>query len=141
MTNDPIADMLNRIYTNTLVGKRAVSFPATKVTEAVTEVLQSEGYLSSFAKNSKKNRSFIEAEINYFVERNKSGAGNGVEKPVMKGFSRVSKSSCRIYVGVRDIKTNKDLLVTRVLSTPKGVLTDRKAIEEGVGGELLFEIW
>lgn len=133
--NDKVADMLNRIYTNSLVGKSTVSFPATKLTESVTEVLQSEGYLSSFTlnKNNKKAGKNIEVEIHY-------KEANG-KKPVMKGFSRISKPSCRIYAGVNDIRKGKDALSTRIVSTPKGILTDKKAIKEGLGGELLFDIW
>ncbi|MGM0482323.1 MAG: 30S ribosomal protein S8 [Patescibacteria group bacterium] len=133
--NDKVADMLNRIYTNTLVGKDTVSFPATKLTESITEVLRSEGFISAFAlnKNNKKAGKNIEVEIRYREENGKD--------PVMKGFSRISKPSCRVYLGVSDIKNGKDALSTRVISTPKGVLTHKQAIKEGVGGEILFDIW
>ncbi|MGM0629123.1 MAG: 30S ribosomal protein S8 [Patescibacteria group bacterium] len=133
--NDKVADMLNRIYTNTLVGKETVSFPANKLTESIAEVLRSEGYVSSFVlnKNNKKAGKNIEVEIKYREENGKD--------PVMKGFSRISKPSCRVYASVEDIKSGKDPLSTRILSTPKGVLTHNQAIKEKVGGEILFDIW
>ncbi|MFP4022318.1 MAG: uS8 family ribosomal protein [Candidatus Paceibacterota bacterium] len=141
MSNDAIADTLNRIYTNALVGNRKVSVPFNKMTESIAQVLQSEGFIESFSKAGKKvsDRS-IEINISYIEEEDERGVKNK-PKAVIKGFSRVSKPSKRVYARVKDIKTGKKDRATRVFSTPQGVLSESKAREIGVGGELLFEIW
>ncbi len=139
--NDIISDMLNRIYTGSLAGKRTVSFPATKITESITELLHSEGYIDSFTKTGKDPKKNIEVEISYFSKNGLVEADESRGKAVMSGFTRVSKPSRRIYAGVADIKFDRPERSTRVLSTPKGVLSEKDAREKGVGGEILFEIW
>ena len=136
--NDAISDILNRIYTNSLVGNKKVSFPATKMTESVVEVLKLEGFIDSFEKTGKNTKKSIEVEISYV-----SGdqTGNRKLKPVFEGFKRVSKPSRRVYTGVKDIMYDRADRTTRVLSTPKGVFSEKEARKNGVGGEILFEIW
>lgn len=138
--NDAISDMLNRIYTNALVGNKTASFPLTKTTEAVTNLLKKEGYIESIVKTGKKNIKTIEVEISYDVLSGEFGAGEKT-KAAFEGFKRISKPSRRVYVGVNDFKFDRKDRTMRVLSTPKGILSERDAREARVGGELLFEIW
>ena len=138
--NDAISDMLNRIYTNALVGNETASFPLTKMTEAVADLLKKEGYIRSINKTGKKNIKTIEVEISYDVLNEGLSAGEK-KKAVFEGFNRISKPSRRVYVGVNDFKFDRRDRTTRVLSTPKGVLSEREARDAGVGGELLFEVW
>ncbi len=127
--HDPIADMLIRMKNAGSVGKTTVSFPYSKFKVAIVEVLQKNGFVKSFAKKGKKNKS-IEVELVF------EGA-----KPKMRGVKRISKFSRRIYKSVRDIYPVRQGYGIGVFSTPKGVLSDKAARKEKVGGELLFEIW
>ncbi len=138
--NDAISDILNRIYTNSLVGNKRVSFPATKMTESIVTVLHSEGFIDSFEKNGKSNKKSIEVEIAY-ISQDESGKEKGKLRPVFEGFNRISKPSRRVYAGVKDIMYDRADRTTRFLSTPKGVLSEKDARKNGVGGEVLFEIW
>lgn len=138
--NDAISDILNRIYTNSLVGNKKVSFPATKMTESVVTVLQSEGFIDSFEISGKNTKKSIEVEIAY-IQEERAGNDKGKLKPVFEGFNRISKPSKRVYTGVKDIMYDRADRTTRFLSTPKGVLSEKEARKNGVGGEVLFEIW
>ncbi len=139
--NDNIADMLNRIYTASLAGNKTASFPATKMTESISKVLQSEGYINSFTKIGKDPKKDIEVEISYRSEDNTVAGIEGKSKAVIEGFSRVSKPSKRVYAKVANIRFDRPDRTMLVLSTPKGILTEKEAREAGVGGEVLFEIW
>lgn len=138
--NDTISDILNRIYTNSLVGNKKVSFPATKIAESVVTVLQSEGFIDSFEKSGKDNKKSIEVEIAY-IQQDGPGNDKGKLKPVFEGFNRISKPSRRVYTGVKDIMHDRADRTTKFFSTPKGVLSEKEARKNGVGGEVLFEIW
>ena len=139
--NDTISDMLNRIYTSSLVGNKTVVVPSTKMTEAISEVLKNEGYIESFFKTGKKNIKNIEIAISYETVSDDNLGYIKKSKAVLEGFRRISKPSCRVYAGVKDFKFDRRDRTMRVLSTPKGVVTEKQAKEDGVGGEILFEIW
>jgi small subunit ribosomal protein S8 len=127
---DPISDMIVRIKNATDSKKESVVFPYSKIKLAILEILQKEGYIKSFGKKGKKVIKFIDVTLSY---DGKDGRINGVK--------RVSKTSKRVYVGSKEIKKVKNGLGTLVLSTPKGIMTDKMAREAKVGGEALFEIW
>lgn len=127
---DPISDMIVRIKNATDSKKESVVFPYSKIKLAILEILQKEGYIKSFGKKGKKVIKFIDVTLSY---DGKDGRINGVK--------RVSKTSKRVYVGSKEIKKVKNGLGTLVLSTPKGIMTDKMARDAKVGGEALFEIW
>ncbi len=127
---DPISDMIVRIKNATDSKKESVVFPYSKIKLAILEILQKEGYIKSFGKKGKKVIKFIDVTLSY---DGKDGRINGVK--------RVSKTSKRVYVGSKEINKVKNGLGTLVLSTPKGIMTDKMAREAKVGGEALFEIW
>lgn len=129
MVGDPIADFITRLKTAGKARKETVSLPYSKLKEEIAKVLVADGYLKSVSAKKKEN-GILEVEMNYH---------NGESK--IKDVERISKSSRRIYIGFADIHPARGGVGKAILSTPKGILTDRQAIKEKVGGEVLFKIW
>jgi small subunit ribosomal protein S8 len=133
--SDPIADMLIRIRNAQLVGHAEVSMPASKLKASIAQVLKDEGYIEDFAirdkggdKASKDGGAKKELRIGlkYYAGR-----------PVIERLERVSKPGLRVYRGRNDIPRVMNGLGVAILSTSRGVMTDRKARADGVGGEVL----
>ena len=127
---DPIADMLTRIRNAASAGLEKVSMPLSKEKKAIAEVLKEEGYLAKVGIVGEGVKSQIVVELKYVGE-----------KAVIEGIERVSKSSCRIHCGSREIPRVRNGLGIVVLSTPKGIMSGRKAAKENVGGEILCRVW
>ena len=127
---DPIADMIVRMKNAGDSRKESVVFPYSKLKLSILDTLFKEGYIKSFGKKGKKVVKFIEVVLLY---------ENGASK--ITGVERVSKSSKRIYNKSKDIKKVKSGIGALILSTPKGIMTDKQAKAENVGGEALFKIW
>lgn len=127
---DNIADMLNMVKLAGRAGKEIVVVPHSKVKAAIAECLEKEGYLKSVSKKIRNGHPILELGIIY-----KENA------PRIADLKRVSKPSRRVYLGTKDIRTVRSGHGLLVLSTPKGILTDKQARQELVGGEALFEIW
>lgn len=127
---DPIADMLTRIRNAAAAGLEQVSIPLSKEKKAIAEVLKDEGYLANVGIAGEGVDSKIVVDLKY-------AAG----KPVIEGIERVSKSSCRVHCGSREIPRVRNGLGIVVLSTPKGIMSGRKAARENVGGEILCRVW
>ena len=124
---DPIADMLTRIRNAQLAEKASVSMPSSKLKVAIAAVLKDEGYVEDFAvRQSEGNKTNLDIALKYYAGR-----------PVIERIERVSKPGLRIYKGVEDITTVMNGLGVAIVSTPKGVMTDRKARASRVGGEVL----
>jgi small subunit ribosomal protein S8 len=124
--SDPIADMLTRIRNAQATDKVSVSIPASKVKLAIAKVLKDEGYIEDFAQRSIEGRSVLEIGLKYY-------AG----KPVIEKLERVSRPGLRIYKGRDDIPRVLNGMGVAIVSTSRGVMTDRRARETGVGGEVL----
>ena len=124
--SDPIADMLTRIRNAQATEKVSVVIPASKVKQAIAQVLKDEGYIEDFAVRSNDGKAMIEIGLKYY-------AG----KPVIEKLERVSRPGLRIYKGRDDIPRVMNGLGVAIVSTSKGVMTDRRARETGVGGEVL----
>ena len=124
--SDPIADMLTRIRNAQMVQKVSVTMPASKLKTAIAEVLKSEGYIDNFAVRGEANKPQLEIALKYY-------AG----KPVIEHIERVSRPGLRVYKGRHDIPNVKNGLGVAIVTTPKGVMTDRKARQAGIGGEVL----
>lgn len=131
MNTDPIADMIIRIKNGSMASKDSVMVPYSKIKHAIAEVLLTEGYIRSIAKKKIKNAKFLDLGI----AQNESGS------PVLDNIVRVSKPSKRIYLGVKDIRPIRYGYGSVLLSTPKGILTDKQAKKEHVGGEVLLHVW
>lgn len=126
---DQIANMLITIKNGGLVKKTTVKMPSSKLKVAILELLKKEGYVKTY--NVEEGvKPTLEVVIAYVKDT-----------PRISGVSRVSKQSKRAYTGVKDIRPFKYGHGMTVLSTPKGILSDKQARHEMVGGELLFTIW
>jgi small subunit ribosomal protein S8 len=130
MVKDGISDLIVTLKNGNLAGKETVTIPFSNLKAAVLEVLEKEGFISSVSKKGKKVVKSLEVALKY----------NG-KMPVINGAERISKFSKRIYKSVADIRPVKNGIGIMVLTTPKGVLTDREAKKHKVGGEALFKMW
>jgi small subunit ribosomal protein S8 len=123
---DPIADMLTRIRNAQSIGKTTVSMPASKLKLAIAQVLKDEGYVDGFAQRDQEGKPQLEISLKYY-------AG----EPVIEKIERVSRPGLRIYKGRDDLPKVMNGLGVAIVSTSRGVMTDRMARAAGVGGEVL----
>jgi small subunit ribosomal protein S8 len=123
--SDPIADMLTRIRNAQSVDKTAVTMPSSKLKVAIAQVLKDEGYIEGFAVKGDQ-KAELEIALKYYAGR-----------PVIEHIERVSRPGLRIYRGRHAIPNVMNGLGVAIVTTPKGVMTDRKARAAGVGGEVL----
>jgi small subunit ribosomal protein S8 len=123
---DPIADMLVRIRNAQMVGHQEAVMPASKLKASIAQVLKAEGYIEDFALRDNGTKKELRIGLKYY-------AG----KPVIERLERVSKPGLRVYKGRDDIPRVMNGLGVAILSTSRGVMTDRKARADGVGGEVL----
>jgi small subunit ribosomal protein S8 len=124
--HDPIADMLTRIRNAQRANKVAVAMPSSKVKVAIAKVLKDEGYVESFNVDQNEGKPILNIDLKYYAGR-----------PVIERIERISRPGLRIYKGSSDIPQVMNGLGVAIVSTSKGVMTDRKARTQGVGGELL----
>ncbi len=130
MMTDPIADMLTRIRNATNVHKNQVSMPASKMKVGIAQVLKEEGFIAGYGVTEAKPSSVLELELKY-------GPDGEI---VIQHIERVSKPGRRVYSGSKDLPKVLRGLGTYVLSTPKGIVSDRVARQEKVGGEILCKV-
>jgi small subunit ribosomal protein S8 len=124
--SDPISDMLTRIRNAQMVEKSVVSMPASKLKVAIAQVLKDEGYIDGFVVRGNAGKNELEIGLKYYAGR-----------PVIERIERVSRPGLRVYKGRDDIPQVMNGLGVAIVTTPKGVMTDRKARQSGVGGEVL----
>jgi small subunit ribosomal protein S8 len=124
--SDPIADMLVRIRNAQMVGHTEVAMPASKIKASIAQVLKDEGYIEDFALREEGQKKQLRIGLKYYAGR-----------PVIERLERVSKPGLRVYRGRDDIPRIMNGLGVAILSTSRGVMTDRKARADGVGGEIL----
>jgi small subunit ribosomal protein S8 len=124
--SDPIADMLTRIRNAQMVEKAVVTMPASKVKTAIAQVLKDEGYIDGFQVKSADGKNELEISLKYYAGR-----------PVIERIERVSRPGLRVYRGRNAIPQVQNGLGVAIVTTPQGVMTDRKARATGVGGEVL----
>jgi small subunit ribosomal protein S8 len=127
---DQIANMMNMIKNGSRAEHEFVTVPYSKIKDSIAQCLVKEGFLKSATKKTKKGFPTLELGLVYV---------DGT--PKVTGVERVSKSSRRIYKGVKEIKPTRNGYGMAVLTTPKGILTDKEARKEMVGGEVLFKVW
>ncbi|TCL66473.1 small subunit ribosomal protein S8 [Hydrogenispora ethanolica] len=127
---DPIADMLTRIRNATIVKDKVVEIPFSKIKHELAKILKAEGYIldQDFVEDGKQGR--IRIYLKY----------NGKEN-VITGLKRISKPGLRVYAPKEDIPKVLGGLGIAILSTSKGIITDRKARVEGIGGEVICYVW
>ena len=125
--SDPISDMLTRIRNAQMANKVSVSMPSSKVKVAIVKVLKDEGYVEDFGvREGQSAAPVLEIALKYYAGR-----------PVIEKIDRVSRPGLRVYKGANDIPRVMNGLGVAIVSTPKGVMTDRKARASNVGGEVL----
>jgi len=124
--SDPISDMLTRIRNAQAADKVSVSMPASKLKAAIAKVLKDEGYIDNFAVRENDGKPQLDVSLKYYAGR-----------PVIERIERVSRPGLRVYKGSKEIPKVLNGLGITIVSTPKGVMTDRSARAAGVGGEVL----
>jgi small subunit ribosomal protein S8 len=130
-TTDPIADMLTRIRNALMVRKAWVLVPSSKIKVAIAQILLEEGFIQGYEITKDRPQPNIRVWLKYDESR----------RPIVNGFERVSKPGRRVYKGKRNLPWVLSGLGIAIVSTPKGVMTDREARRQGVGGEVLCYVW
>src|SRR5436190_4932532 len=128
---DPVADMLARIRNAISSRHQKVDIPASKLKLEIARILKEEGYISNFKATDEEGKKILRLYLKY-------GPNN---ETVINSITRVSRPGCRVYVGHNEIRRVLGGLGINILTTPKGVMTGRQARKEGVGGEILCEIY
>lgn len=130
MMTDPVADLLTRIRNANAVRQKSTSMPASKLKVGIVQVLKEEGFIADYSVHPGKPSSTLEVKLKYGPDG----------EFVLRHLDRVSKPGCRVYSGIADLPKVLRGLGIYVLSTPKGVLSDRAARKENVGGEVLCKV-
>ena len=128
---DPIADLLTRIRNASAAKHETVDVPASKMKKAITQILLDEGFIKSFQVIEDNKQGVIHITLKYLENKDQ----------VITGLKRISKPGLRVYSNCEDMPKVMKGLGVAVISTPKGVMTDKQARKENVGGEILAYIW
>ena len=128
---DPVADMLTRIRNANCAKHETVDVPASNLKKAIAQILLDEGYIKSFSVQDNGNQGVIHITLKYLAKK----------QAVISGLRRVSKPGLRIYAGAEELPKVLKGLGIAIVSTSKGVMTDKKARENHVGGEVLAVVW
>jgi small subunit ribosomal protein S8 len=130
-TIDPIADMLTRIRNGLIVRKGFVLVPSSKIKVSIAQILLEEGFIQGYEVTNERPQANIRIWLKYDQDR----------RPLLTGLKRVSKPGRRVYKGKQNLPWVLSGLGVAIVSTPKGVMTDREARRQGVGGEVLCYVW
>ncbi|MGYP000850309228 len=131
MINDPIADMLTRIRNALLARHRQVLIPSSKMKVAIARLLKEEGFIQHYDVTRDRPQPMLRIILKYDKNR----------KPVLSGLKRVSKPGCRVYTPYREIPWVLSGMGVAILTTPRGMMTDRQARRAHLGGEVLCYVW
>lgn len=124
---DPITDMLNRIRNAQAVSHKTVSIPFSKLKYEIAQILEKQGFVKKIEKKGRNLKRAIEITLKYPV--------------TISGLKRVSRPGQRIYAGFKEIRSSKGGYGILIISTPKGLMTNKQAKKNKLGGEVLCEIW
>jgi small subunit ribosomal protein S8 len=128
---DPVADFLTRIRNAMRSRHQKLDVPASKLKAEIARILKEEGYIANYKPTEEAGMKVIRVYLKY-------SANN---ESVIRDLKRISRPGCRVYQGKDDIRRVQNGLGISIMTTPKGVMTGRQARREGVGGELLCEVW
>lgn len=128
---DPIADMLTRVRNANAANKQTVSMPSSKKLVEIARIMKEEGYIVDYEVQASEPRDILEITLKYGEKKNKT----------IRGLKRISKPGLRIYAGKDELPRVLGGLGTAIISTSRGVMTDRDARKLGVGGEVIAYIW
>ncbi len=132
VVNDTISDMLTRIRNANMVRHQIVQIPATKMSLAIAKILEEEGFIEDFENYSENGKKYLLISLKYIGKS---------RKPVIGKIERISKPGLRVYSSSKTLPRVLDNLGIAIISTSKGVMTNLKAKELGIGGEVLCYIW
>jgi len=127
---DPVADFLARIRNAIRARHQKLDVPASKLKAEIARILKEEGYISNYKTQEEEGKLILRVYLKY-----------GGAEAAIRDLARISRPGCRVYVAHDEIKRVQGGLGICILTTPKGVMTGRQARREGVGGELLCEVW
>lgn len=130
--NDTIADMLTRIRNANLARHQTVDIPSTKMTRSIAQVLKEEGFIADFTETGEDIRRHLEVTLKY---RGKS------RDPIIKNLKRVSRPGLRVYSNRKELPRVLGGIGIAIISTSSGIMTDRDARRQGIGGEVLCYVW
>lgn len=131
MNTDPIADMLTRIRNAVRARHSRVDLPASNLKVEIARILKEEGYVSNYKVVDENKRRVLRIVFRYAADK----------RSVLTNLKRISRPGCRRYVGKNEIRPVVGGIGVSILSTPRGIMTGQTARKEGVGGELLCEVW
>jgi len=128
---DPVADFLTRIRNSIRARHQKLDVPASKLKAEIARILKDEGYIANYKATEENGQKVIRVYLKY-------GTNN---EAAIRDLQRVSRPGCRVYLGRDEIRRVQGGLGISIMTTPKGVMTGRQARREGVGGEVLCEVW
>jgi small subunit ribosomal protein S8 len=128
---DPVADFLARIRNAIRARHQKLDVPSSRLKTEIARILKEEGYIANYKASEENGRNVLRVYLKY-------GTNN---EAAIRDVARVSRPGCRVYVGRDEIKRVQGGLGISILTTPRGVMTGRQARREGVGGEILCEVW
>lgn len=128
---DPVADFLTRIRNAHRARHQKLDVPVSKLKSEVARILKEEGYIVNYKPVDENGQALLRVYLKYGTDNT----------PAIRDLQRVSKPGCRVYVGKDEIRRVQGGLGISIMTTPKGVMTGRQARREGVGGEILCEVW
>ncbi len=128
---DPVADFLTRIRNSIRARHQKLDVPASKLKLEIARILKEEGYIANYKPTEEDGQKVIRVYLKYGPN----------SEAVIRDLQRVSKPGCRVYLGRDEIRRVQGGLGISIMTTPKGVMTGRQARREGVGGEILCEVW
>ena len=128
---DPVADLLARIRNSIHARQQKLDVPASKLKLEIARILKEEGYIANFKATEEDGRKVLRIYLKYSSDN----------AAAISNLQRISRPGCRVYVGRNDIPRVLGGLGINILTTPKGVMTGRQARKQGLGGEILCEVW
>jgi small subunit ribosomal protein S8 len=128
---DPVADFLTRVRNAIRAKQQKVDVPASKLKTEIARILKEEGYISNFKATEENGQKLLRVYLKY----------SNSNEAAISNLERISKPGCRVYVGRTDIPRVLGGLGINILTTPRGVMTGREARKQGVGGEILCQVW
>jgi small subunit ribosomal protein S8 len=128
---DPVADFLTRVRNAIRAKQQKVDVPASKLKTEIARILKEEGYISNFKATEENGQKLLRVYLKY----------SNANEAAISNLERISKPGCRVYVGRTEIPRVLGGLGINILTTPRGVMTGRDARKQGVGGEILCQVW
>ena len=128
---DPVADFLTRIRNSMRARHQKLDVPASKLKAEIARILKEEGYIANYKPTEENGMKVIRVYLKYTTSN----------ESVIRDLKRISRPGCRVYLGKDEIRRVQNGLGISIMTTPKGVMTGRQARREGVGGEILAEVW